>query len=168
MTAPSAPNYTYEGAFARIRIASSAIACLSVEPPKQSFKFDKFGRLGSQVKDVRTQGVQDVEGGSILLESAVFAKQVLPRIPKNGWTQFEFVVTVLQRAPNVNSPFSAIWDRVRFIGTEEEAIEMSEKATKIKLPVDAIQVFYGGVDGVYRSLAIQQGQPSDTAAAFML
>lgn len=168
MAAPSAPNYTYEGAFARIRIGSSAIACLSVEPPKQSMKFEKFGRLGEQVKTVRTQGIQDVDGGSITIESAVFAKQLLPRLPKNGWTQFEFVVTVLQRAPNVGSPFSAVWDRVRFIGTEEETIEMSEKATKIKLPVDAIQVFYGGVDGVLRSQAIQLGQPSDTAAAFML
>lgn len=168
MTAPSAPNYTYEGAFARVRIATSAIACLSVEPPKLAMKTEKFGRLGEQVKRVRTQGVLDVDGGSLTMESAVFARQLLPRLPKNGWSQFEFVVTVLQRAPNVGSPFSAVWDRVRFMGTEEEAIEMSEKATRIKLPIDAIDVFYGGTDGVLRSLAIQQRMPSDAASAFML
>lgn len=168
MAAPSAPNYTYEGAFARVRIAASAVACVSIEPPKQAMKIEKFGRLGEQVKTVRTQGVQDTDGGSLTLESAVFATQLLPRLPRNGWSQFEFVVTVLQRAPGVGSSFAAVWDRVRFMGTEEEAIEMSEKATKIKLPVDVIQVFYGGIDGVLRSLAIQRGQPSETAAAFML
>ena len=164
----NAPNFTYEGASARVRIGATAIGCTKVTPPKQSIKTEKLGRIGEAVKTIRTVGVLDVDGGSIELESAVFANQLLPALPTNGFTMFEFNVHVVQRHPLVGGPMYAYWNRVRFIGTEEDAIEMSEKATKISLPVDVIQIFYAGADGVYKSLVQQPGQPPPTLAQFTL
>lgn len=166
--ASNAPNFTYEGSTARVRIGASAIPSTKLTPPKQNVKVEKFGRIGEAVKTVRTIGTLDVDGGAIELESSVFANQLLPRMPANGWTMFEFSVHVVQRHPLVGGPMYAYWNRVRFIGTEEEAIEMSEKATKISLPVDVIQIFYAGPDGVFKSLVQQAGQPPATLAQFTL
>lgn len=166
--AANAPNFTYEGASARVRIGASAIACTKVTPPKQAMKTEKLARIGESVKTIRTIGVLDVDGGAIEVESAVFANQLLPAMPTNGFTMFEFSIHVVQRHPLVGAPMYAYWNRVRFVGTEEEAIEASEKATKIALPVDVIQIFYAGPDGVYKSLVQQPGQPPPTLSQFTL
>lgn len=166
--ASTAPSFTYEGANSRIRMGASAIACTKLTPPKQSIKVDKLARIGESVKTVRTIGILDTDGGSIELESAVFANQLLPRLPQNGFTMFEFSVHCVQRHPLIGSPMYAFWNRVRIIGTEEEAIEASEKATKMVLPVDVIQIFYAGPDAVYKSLVQQAGLPPPTLAQFTL
>jgi hypothetical protein len=166
--AANAPNFTYEGASARVRIGATAIACTKVTPPKQSIKTEVLGRIGEAVKTVRTIGVLDVDGGSIEMESAVFANQFLPAVPANGFTMFEFGVHVVQRHPLVGGPMYAWWNRVRIIGTEEDAIEQSEKATKLSLPVSVIQLFYAGPDGVYKSLVQIPGLPPPTLAQFTL
>jgi hypothetical protein len=166
--AANAPNFTYEGASARIRLGATAIACTKISTPKQGVKFEKLARIGESVKTIRTAGILDVDGGSIELESAVFANQLLPAVPSNGWTLFEFDVHIVQRHPTIGGPMYAYWSRTRFIGTEEEALEASEKATRITLPVDAIQVFYAGPDGVFKSLSPIPGQPAPTLAQFTL
>lgn len=164
----NAPNFTYEGSSARIRIGATAIPCTKVTPPKQNVKTEVFGRIGEFTKTVRTIGILEVDGGQLELESAVFSNQLLPAMPKNGFTMFEFGVHVVQRHPLVGGPMFAWWNRVRFVGTEEEAIEQSEKATRITLPVSVIQVFYAGADGVFKSLVQVPGQAPPTLAQFTL
>lgn len=164
----SAPNFTYEGSLARVRIGAGAIPSTKLTPPKQNIKLEKLARIGEAVKTIRTIGTLDCEGGAVELESAVFAELLIPRMPPNGWTMFEFSIHVVQRHPLVGGPYSAFWNRVRFTGTEEEAIEASEKATRISLPVDVIQIFYAGRDGVFKSLVQQAGLPPPTMAQFTL
>lgn len=166
--AANAPNFTYESALARVRIAASAIAVTKLTPPKQSIKEEKFGRLGEMIETVRTVGILSVDGGAVEMESAVFANQMLPALPVNGFSLFEFSIHVVQRHPLVGGPMFALWKRVRFMGTEEDAIERSEKATKISLPVSVMQVFYAGPDGVYKSLAQIPGLPPPQLAQFTL
>lgn len=166
--ASNQPNFTYEGATARIRIGATAIGCTKVTPPKQAIKTEKFGRIGESIKTIRTLGVLDVDGGAIEIESAVFANQLLPALPANGFTLFEFNIHVVQRHPLVGAPMYSFWSRCRFVGTEEEAIEMSEKATKISLPIDVIVIYYAGPDGVFKSLAPIPGQTPPTLAQFTL
>jgi hypothetical protein len=164
----SAPNFTYESATARIRIGATAVACTKATPPKQSIKTEILGRIGEAVKTIRTVGVLDVDGGALEMESAVFANQLLPALPANGFTLFEFAVHIVQRHPLVGAPMYALWSRCRFVGTEEEALEQSEKATKITLPLSVIQIFYAGPDGVYKSLVQLPGLPAPTLAQFTL
>lgn len=168
MTAPSAPNFTFEGASARIRIGTTAGACTKITPPKESIKTEKIRRVGEMVARVRTLGIYEIDGGSLTMESAVFATQILPAVPKNGWSAFEFLVTVVNRHPLVGGPWRQVWDRVRFAGLEQEAIEATEKALQLTLPVDVIQMFHAGADGIYKSLALNPAEPTPAAAAFML
>lgn len=164
----NAPNFTYEGSLARIRIGATAIACTKLTPPKQNIKTEKFGRIGEVVQSIRTIGMLGVDGGSIEVESAVFANQLLSALPRNGYTMFEFDVHVVQRHPLVGGPMYAWWHRTRFVGTEEDAIEQSEKATRISLPVDVIQIFYAGPDKVFKSLAPIPGLPPPSLSEFTL
>ena len=164
----NAPNFTYEGSLARIRVGATAVGCTKLTPPKQNVKIEKFGRIGESGKSIRTIGILDVDGGSLEVESSVFANQLLPGLPKNGWTMFEFDVHVVQRHPLVGGPMYAWWHRTRFIGTEEDAIEQSEKATRISLPVDVIEIFYAGPDKVFKSLAPIAGQPPPSLSEFTL
>jgi hypothetical protein len=43
---PLAPNFTYEGSLARIRLGVSAIPCTKLTPPKQNIKLEKLARIG--------------------------------------------------------------------------------------------------------------------------
>lgn len=160
-------NYTYDGATGRLRLGAFAIQATKMEPPKESIKTEKVRRVGEQVATVRTVGVYEIDGASIEVESAVFARSILPRVTSVGWNLFEFPITILQRHPLVGGPYSQIWDRCRFAGIEQDAIEASEKALKVKLPIDVIQVFHRGADGIWKSLATIPSQPSPQAAAFM-
>lgn len=164
----NAPNFTYEGASARIRFGSTAIACLKVTPPGQDQKFEKFGRIGESIESIRTIGVMKIDGGEIELESAVFANQLLPAMPINGWTLFEFNVAIVQRHPLIGAPMYAIWSRTRFVGTKEDAIEMSEKATRMTLKTDSMALWYAGPDGKFKSLAPITGMAPPTLAQFTL
>lgn len=167
MTAANAPNYTYEGSTAKLRFGAIAIPATKITPPKESIKTEKIRRIGEQIATVRTLGTYEIDGGSIEIESAVFAAMILPRVPKNGWSLFEFQITVVNRHPLVGGPWSQVWDRCRFAGTEQEAIEGTEKGLKLTLPIDVIQVFHAGADRVYKSLALIPSLPTPEAAAFM-
>jgi hypothetical protein len=160
-------NYTYSGADARIRLGTIAVPCTKVEPPKESLKTEAVRRLGEQIAIVRTAGIVEIDGGSLELESAVFSRSVLPRVPANGWNEFEFVVTVTQRHPVLGNPYSQVWERVRFAGLEQDAIESSEKAIRIKLPILVIQIFHKGQDGSWKSFARNPALPTPQAAAFL-
>lgn len=168
MAAPSAPNYTYEGGLSRVRLGSTATPCTKVTPPKESVKVEAVRRLGEMVAEVRTIGIYEIDGGSITVESAVFAARILPKLQLNGFTQTEWQLTVAARAPGVGGPYIQVWDRCRFTGTEQEAIEATEKALLITLPISVIQIFHKGTDGKYHSLAVNPAAPSDAASAFLL
>ena len=162
-------NYTYSGADVRIRVGTTAIPCEGgVEPPKETIKTETIRALGDQVARVRTVGVLEMGDASITLSAAVFAARLLPMVPINGWSLFEFVVTVSHQHPLLGTPYLQVWDQCRFTGIEPDNIEPSEKALMIKLPISTIQVFHKGVDGIRKSLARNPILPTPAAAAFLL
>lgn len=167
MTAPSAPDFTLEGSRFRLRLGTTAVKTIKVTPPKESVKTEKLRRLGEMVATVRTLGIYEIDGGGITLESAVFSKVLLPKLQVNGFTQTEWVLTGAATAPGV-AGYTQIWDRCRFVGIEQEAIEASEKALQMTLPIDVIQMFHKGIDGKWHSLSVNPLAPSDAASAFML
>jgi hypothetical protein len=162
-------NYTYSGADVRIRLGTTAVPCEGgCEPPKETIKTETIRRLGDQIARVRTVGILEMGDASITLSAAVYAKRLLPLVPANGWSLFEFVVTVSHRHPLLGSPYIQVWDRCRFAGIEPDKIEPSEKAIMIKLPISVIQVFHKGADGIRKSLALDPQQPTPAASAFLL
>jgi hypothetical protein len=167
MAAPSAPNFTLEGSRSKIRLGTTAVPVTKVTPPKESIKTEAIRRLGEQVAEIRTLGIYEIDGGSIMLESAVFSSLLLPKLQINGFSQTEWVLTMAATAPGVVG-YTQVWERCRFVGTEHEAIEATEKALQIVLPISVIQMFHKGGDGQYHSLAVKPRMPSAAASAFML
>jgi hypothetical protein len=165
---PNARQVAYSGATAKIRIGRAAPPLTKCTPPKEAVKSEGVPEIGHQVASVWTIGNYTCEGASVEMTSATFARQLLPRLPKQGWSLFEFAITVMLKHPLIAGKYGAVWDRCAIIGNEQEVIEQSEKAHKIVLPLRVVQVFHCGLDGVWKSMALNPEEPMPTAAAFML
>lgn len=168
MSLPHARNVVYNGATSRIRIGKKAIPLTKCTPPKEAVKQEGVPTIGQMVVTDFTLGMYTCEGAQIEMTTATFARVLLPLLPKQGWSLFEFVITVLERHPLIAGKYGAIWDRCCIIGGEQEALEASEKGRKIVLPLRVVQVFHQGADGVHKSMALNPEEPTPTAAAFML
>jgi hypothetical protein len=168
MALPHARNVVYSGATSKIRVGKSAIPLTKATPPKEAVKQEGVPVIGQMVVTDFTLGLYTCDGASIEMTSATFANKMLPKLPKHGWSGFEFVITIMERHPLVAGKYGAIWDRCTIIGNEAEAYEASEKGRKVVLPLRVVQVFHCGADGVYKSLALNPEEPTPTAAAFML
>lgn len=150
--ATSLRNIAFDGATGRIRFGSVAVPCLKVTVPKEEVKKEKLAYIGEQIKTVRTLGQLEVGTCEVEMTTAIYAGVILPRLQSHATNLVEFPVTLLERHPQIASPYSIILDRCSIIGTNESK-ENSEKAQIIKLTLDVIQVYRRGADGQWKTLA---------------
>lgn len=155
----------FDGATVYCRLGATKVAGNKLEYG-DSIKVEKVKRFGQQGPGARTLGSYELKDGKLTIETGILRRILMPKLPANGITLFEFPITAQQRHPSLGT-YSVILDRVRLIGIEE-SLEASEKAAMVDVALDYMQIFRRGADGVWKSLNIIPTQPSPQAAQFML
>lgn len=114
-------------------------------------------RIGSQEIEAITDGEYETEDVSVTVEQAIWLRDILPYLPKNGFGSFRFMINVHLNDPELGK-LHVKMERCRIVGVKD-AIENGPGALVAELTIRTRQISRNG-----HTLNRRRGVPAGGAA----
>lgn len=130
----------YSGSNVRLIMSTTEIGIIKVSFGDK-LKKETSSRLGSQQLDIRSDGMYEVDDGSMTLETAE-AYRMLGLMPDNGFGNVVFPIAGSYDHPTLGHQTFRL-DKVTVVGLKE-SLESGGKLTEVDLSIHYMQVFRNG------------------------